>query len=197
MKKQMGFSLMELLVALFITLVGLLGIAALQVKAQTAELESLQRAQALILLSDFVDKININRGVASCFAITTNAATGSPYMGVGGTASFSCSAGTAAYNTQAINALTELDNMLDGTAATLAGADVTSVGSMIGARGCISYDSSTEIGGNAGTGLYTVAISWQGMSDLSTPAANCANNTYGTEGKRRTVAVTTRIGNLN
>jgi type IV pilus assembly protein PilV len=189
-----GFSLMEALVTMIIILVGLLGIAALQVKAQTAELESYQRAQALILISDIADKLNINRETATCFRITTNTTTGSPYIGVSGTASLSCTASTAAYNTQAVNTLPEIDNLLKGTTAQLSG---NNVGAMIGARACISYDASTEIGGNPDTGLYTIAISWQGMSILSTPAVNCANNTYGDEGQRRTVSITTRIANLN
>ena len=77
-----GFSLIEVLIAMLVTLVGLLGIAALQARAQQAEMESYQRAQALILLSDIVDRININRATTSCFAITTNTTTGVPFIGV-------------------------------------------------------------------------------------------------------------------
>ena len=185
---------MEALVTMIIILIGLLGIAALQVKAQTAELESYQRAQALILLSDIADKLNVNRETASCFRITTNTTSSSPYIGVNDTATLNCTASTSAYNTQAVNTLTEIDNLLKGTSAQLSG---QGVGAMIGARACISYDASSEIGGNPDTGLYTIAVSWQGMSILSTPTISCANNTYGDEGQRRTVAITTRIANLN
>ncbi len=183
---------MEVLVTMIIVLIGLLGIAALQVKAQTAELESYQRAQALIILSDIVDKLNVNRGTASCFRFTTTTS-GTPYLGVGATATPACTASTAAYNAQAVATMTEISNLLQGTDAVMGG---TNVGAMIGARACISYDASTEIGG-PDTGLYTIAVSWQGMSILSTPTASCANNTYGDEGQRRTVAITTRIANLN
>ena len=196
-KSSKGFSLLEVLITLVITLVGLLGIAALQIKAQTLELESYQRAQALIILSDIVDKININRETVSCFEITTNTTSGTPYVGTAGSSHIgtpTCTAGTAAYNTQAVAAINEIDDILEGSAESLAGSDV---GAMIGARACISYDSSTEISGTAGTGLYTVAISWQGMGDSFAPTINCANNEYGAETKRRTVAVTTRIANLN
>ncbi len=184
---------MEVLVTMIIVLIGLLGIAALQVKAQTAELESYQRAQALIILSDIVDKLNVNRDTASCFRFTTSTS-GTPYIGVAATATPSCTASTTAYNTQAVATITEISNFLQGTDAVMGGSNV---GAMIGARACISYDASTEIGGNPDTGLYTIAVSWQGMSILSTPSASCANNTYGDEGQRRTVAITTRIANLN
>ncbi len=68
----------EVLVTLIIVMVGLLGIAGLQAKAQVAELESYQRAQALIILSDIVDRMNVNREAVACFAITTDTTNGTP-----------------------------------------------------------------------------------------------------------------------
>ncbi len=192
--------MIEVLVALLITMVGLLGIAALQVKAQQAEMESYQRAQALIIMSDIVDRINVNRSTVSCFFITTNTTAGTPFMGVAGSGHMatppSCSASTPTYNSQAEAAIIELDNLLEGAAETLAGADVVNVGAMIGARACISYDASSEIGGSAGTGLITVVVSWQAMGDLAPPTANCANGLYGAETKRRAVSTSFRIANL-
>jgi type IV pilus assembly protein PilV len=200
MNKESGFSMIEVLVALLITMVGLLGIAALQVKAQQAEMESYQRAQALIIMSDIVDRINVNRSTVSCFLITTNTTTGTPFMGVAGSGHMttppSCSTSTPTYNAQAEAAIGQLDSLLEGAAETLAGADVVNVGAMIGARACISYDASSEIGGAAGTGLITVVVSWQAMGDLSPPTANCANGLYGTETKRRAVSTSFRIANL-
>ena len=199
MNKLKGFSMLEVLVALLVTMLGLLGIAALQVKAQQAEMESYQRAQALIIMSDIVDRINVNRSTVSCFLITTNTTAGTPFMGVAGSGHMttpSCSASTPAYNSQADAAITELDNLLEGAAETLAGADVVNVGAMIGARACISYDASTEIGGASGTGLITVVVTWQAMGDLIPPTANCANGLYGSETKRRAVSTSFRIANL-
>jgi type IV pilus assembly protein PilV len=191
-----GSSLIEVLIALLITLIGLLGIAALQARAQQSEMESYQRSQALIVLSDIVDRININRATTSCFAITTDTADGKPFIGVAGAGHMgapACSASTSAYNTQADAAITALDNLLKGSAETLGGSNV---GSMIGARACISYDETTEIGGVPGTGLYTVIVSWQAMTDLAPPVANCANGLYGAETKRRAVSTSFRIANL-
>jgi len=73
---------------------------------------------------------------------------------------------------------------------------------MTGARGCVSYNAATEFidaasGANiVGTGEYTIAVSWQGMSDTFTPTVACGNNLYGAETRRRTVWATTRIGTL-
>jgi type IV pilus assembly protein PilV len=183
---------MEVLITMFILLVGLLGIGALQSQAQIAELESYQRAQALILLSDIVDRMNTNRSTISCFNIS-NATSGVPYLGVGSTFTPACAAGTATYNTLADAAINDLDDLLKGDAEKLGG---VSVGSMIGARGCMSYDAATELAGTTGTGLYTVAVSWQGRSSLNVPTVNCGNNLYGPEAQRRTVSTTLRIADL-
>ncbi|MBI2969610.1 MAG: type IV pilus modification protein PilV [Gammaproteobacteria bacterium] len=195
-RSNAGFSMVEVLVTLIIILVALLGIAALQARAQVAELEAQQRAQALILMSDIVDRINANRETVSCFALTTNIAAGTPFIGADGTGhlgSSSCTASTSAYNTLADDTITALDNLLQGNTETVGGSNV---GAMIGARACVSYDSATEISGLSGTGLYTVVVTWQGMADLVAPAASCAVGLYGDETKRRAVSTTFRIADL-
>ena len=191
-KYQSGFSMIEILITLIIILIGLLGIAALQARAQMLELESYQRAQALILMSDIVDRININRSTVSCFNIS-NATTGAGYIGTGYNGTATCSASTGAYNAQAVAAIDAIVDLLDGAAETSGG---ISVGSMIGARACISYDAATEIGAVVGSGLTTVAVSWQATVDLYVPVVNCGNGLYGDETKRRTVSSAFRVADL-
>jgi len=189
--------MVEVMVTLIIILVGLLGIAGLQIKAQVSELESYQRAQALILMSDIVDRLNINRLTASCFLFTTNTSNGTPFIGAAGSGHLgtpSCTASTAAYNTQAVETLTGMDNLLKGAAEVL---DGSSVGAMIGARACISYDATTEMPSSPGTGLYTVIVTWQGMAELLAPVnMNCAVGLYGSEAQRRAVSTTVRMARL-
>jgi len=79
--RSQGFNLLEVLVAIVIVMVGLLGLAGLQARAHVAELESYQRAQALVLLYDMMDRLNNNRYTASCFAFTTDTTAGTPYAG--------------------------------------------------------------------------------------------------------------------
>lgn len=189
--------MVEVLITMIIILVGLLSIAALQARAQIAELESYQRAQALILLSDIMDRINTNRATVSCFQITDDLVDGTPFIGAGTTAEGhipapACAASTTAYNTLADETLNDIDGLLEGAGETAGG---TSVGAMIGARACISYDATTELG-SPGTGLYTISISWQALTDLVVPTANCANDLYGAETKRRTVSTTMRMADL-
>ena len=195
-KANAGFSLIEVLVALVIILVAMMGIAALQARATIAELEAQQRAMALILLSDIVDRVLANKNTKSCFAFTTDTANGKPYIGVSGANNAvltPCATSTAAYNQQADDALADIDDLLEGSSETAAGANV---GGVIGARACISYDVATELSGKPGTGLYTVVVSWQGMADLLVPAAKCANDQYGDLARRRAVSQSFRMADL-
>ncbi len=184
--RQRGFLLIEVLVALLITTVGLLGLAKLQATAQQAEIESYQRSQALVLVNEVVEHINANRYAANCFAFTTSAASGTPYLGADGAdhaAAPVCASGTNP--AAAVNAMTLWDQLLKGAAESSGGAQI---GAIVGARGCVSFD--------AATNTYTVAVAWQGITDTVTPAVACAKGLYGAETKRRVVSSTLQIANL-
>lgn len=181
-----GFGLIEILVTLIILLMGLLGLAGLLARSQQAEMESYQRVQALILLQDMVDRINANRKVASCYALTT-AADGTPYLGTDYVGTPVCASGTAEQNSRAISDMTAWSDALKG-AAELQGS--TKVGALLGARGCIR---------TIATDTYMVIIAWQGLGSTAAPLSSlsCGNNLYGNEAQRRVVSQTLRIANLN
>jgi type IV pilus assembly protein PilV len=203
--RDSGFSLIEILVTMFIVVIGLLGVAGMLARAHVAEFESYQRAQALVLLYDMVDRINNNRLAASCFAITTDTVNGTPYLGAGGGGHFgtpACGASTTQNNTLADNALNDWDALLRG-AAEKKGAAAAEVGAMLGARGCIRYNPATEFIDNtsglniAGTGEYTIAVSWQGTAETFPPTVACGVGLYGSsDAIRRTVWVTLRQATL-
>ena len=188
---QRGFSMIEVLVSIVILVFGLLGLAGMQAVAHQAELESYQRAQALILLNDVVERLNSNRRARGCYAFT-DAASGTPYLGdatqAGHLGTPNCSTGYSDSSTKEIadTALAEWDNLLKGSAETK---NSTSVGAMIGARGCVMFDAATSV--------FTIAVAWQGMTDTFTPVVNCANGLYGTETRRRVVWTTVRFATLN
>ena len=184
--------MIEVLAAMVIIAFGLLGLMGMQATAHQAELESYQRAQALILLNDMVERINSNRDSASCYAITT-AATGTPYVGTATGGGYlgtpDCSSGFVNDQTKQLadSGMTEWDLALQGAAeASSAGA---AVGAINGARGCVSYDATTQ--------TYTVAVAWQGTTDTFTPVVNCANGLYGAETKRRVVWTTLKVATLS
>lgn len=64
MVDQRGFSLIEVLIALLVTSVGLLGLAALQAKSLQYNHGAYLRSQANILAYDMADRMRINRDVA-------------------------------------------------------------------------------------------------------------------------------------
>lgn len=189
LRVQAGFSLIEVLVTLVILLLGLLGLAGAMVHSHRAETESYQRVQATILLQDMVARMNTNRDAVSCYAITTDAVAGAPFLGTDTTIGTPvCAAGTAAQQARAISDLQEWNDLLQGAAEI---ADEVNVGAMIGARGCVTY--------NAVTDVYLVSVAWQGLGKTAAPPASwsCGKGEYGADDKlRRVVSVTVRIAAL-
>lgn len=195
--RQFGFGMVEVLVTLVILMVGLLGLAGVMVQSQRSEMESYQRVQALILLQDMVGRLNANRKVASCYAYTNTS--GTPYLGVSATATPGCGAGTTVQNAQALQDMTDWSNLLSGAAEMSAG---NKIGGMTGARGCISYTAGSEVtdingAAIAGSGIYTVAVAWQGLGNTAVALPNCATGLYGSnDAARRVVSLTLRTASL-
>ena len=177
--------MIEVLVTLVILLTGLLGLAGMLTQSQKAELESYQRAQALILLQDMVERINTNRKVAACYGISVNPV--ADFLGNGALTPVACTSGTAGQNTRVQEDLTAWNNALLGAAETRGGAQV---GAMIGARGCIQQTDATN-------NIYLISVAWQGLSTTFSPIATCAQNQYGNDAQRRVVTASLRIANLN
>lgn len=196
-----GFTMIEVLVTLIVLALGLLGIIGLQARGHQAELESYQRAQALVLVQDIIDRMNANRSDSHNLLYTSSVT----YPLGGGGALTDCSTLTgAAYD------LCDWKNELNGAAEVLSGGACTTasgagcIGAMLGARGCIAYNAGSELADSngvtmAGTGIYTVTVTWQGVAATSPPPSSvtCAQNLYPDDAMRRAVTATFRIANLN
>ena len=136
-RSQAGLTLVEVLVTVVILLIGLLGMATLMANAQKAEAEAYQRAQALLLLQDMVGRINANRAVAVCYAITASRRAG-PRTWARVQPSFRPAAsGSPTAYTLANADLNAWNDLLIGTTEILAG---NNVGTLLGARGCVTLD---------------------------------------------------------
>ncbi len=190
---QAGFSLIEVLVSIIIIAIGLLGLAGLQARAINSEFESYQRSQAITLVSDMATRIRTNRANMGYFKNISDADTGEGYLGSDGDDSYSLTCPPADPTDRAGQDLCEWSDLLLGSIETKG---ASNVGAMVGARGCISYDATTELSGIPDSGLFTVAVSWQGTLDVSVPALNCGNGLYGAESKRRTIAMSFRMAHL-
>ena len=172
---NMGFSMIEVLITIVILMIGLLGLAGLQTKALTAQMESYQRSQALILLKDMADRIDANRKNAASYVTTVGTGAACPAAGA----------------TIASADLNQWCNALLG-AAEVQGA--AKVGAMIGARGCITQTVAPATGVPA---QYLVAVAWQGLNSTVAPAITCGQNQYGAnDALRRVVAIPINIADL-
>ena len=191
--RSQGFTLVEVAISMLVIAFGLLGLFAMQAKAERAEVESYGRVQALVLIQDMIDRMNANRHDAFALAYVT----ASPVGGSGALAD--CTAKTGATLD-----LCEWGNLLTGASETVGGQCGTTsgtgcVGAMVNASGCITYDATTELPDasgavQAGTGTYKIGVVWQGLTDTVIPAANldCVSTLAGA----RMVTATLRVGAL-
>jgi len=173
---QDGTSMIEVLVAIVIVVVGLLGLAGLQSRATLAEMESFQRAQALVLLQDMVDRINANRKNSMSYVTSSPLGTGNlvaDCAGLTGVALDKC----------------DWSNALLGAAEQQGG---SSIGAMIGARGCVENQVATM------PRRFVVAVVWQGLNPTAAPGSTtCGQGLYGTgDLARRAVTADITIGCL-
>lgn len=186
--RQAGTSLVEVMVTLAILSFSLLGIAALQSKVGTVEMESYQRAQALVALSQMTERLSAN---------TTNApayVTAAP-LGTGDAEPADC---VGAGLTGAALDLCEWSNTLKGSGET-SGAG-TSVGAMMSGRGCITAEQPLNATlGVCTAGIYRVTVVWQGLAASAVPPASapvlaCGTGLYGaTDATRRLVSATVTV----
>jgi type IV pilus assembly protein PilV len=166
-QRMRGVSMLEVLVAIFILTIGLLGVAGIQSQMQTAQVEAYQRAQAVVLLQEMVDRINANRKNAASYVVADL-----------GLATMDCSTET----TVAGKDKCEWNNALFGAAETKSG---VTYGAMNGARGCITNPVATM------PREMVVAVVWQGMRSTVAPAATtCGQDEYGSDDRVRRALVT-------
>lgn len=187
--RQLGVSMIEVLVTMVILAFGLLGMAGLQVQLQSSEMESYQRAQALLLLDDLKSRLETNRLEASMYVAGAPLATP---VGAG----MDCPVTTPASPRGEID-VEEWCQALQGAGESTGG---VKVGAMVGGRGCVE-----NLGvGPAGDKLYRVAVAWQGMTPISAPVEACGAGAYNgaADSKcqadlcRRVVSTVIRIANL-
>ena len=177
-----GTSLVEVLVTLMILAFGLLGVAGLQAKVGVAEMESYQRAQALLALSQMTERLTANSAQAAGYV------TGGT-VGTGDGQPASCTGIAPGPNRD----LCEWSNTLKGASEQNAGA---STGGMVGARGCITQlQAPNPALGVCTTGVYQVSVAWQGtVPTNATPALACAAGSYGAnDAFRRAIAATVSV----
>ena len=157
-QSQRGTSLVEVLVTMVILAIGLLALAGLQARLHVLQIESYQRAQALIILRDMASRITNNRYDAPSYVTATPLGVLTPL----GTGAACPGAGVTRQEAD----VAEWCNIIKGASETVAAGTVM-VGTLVGGRGCIE-----SIPGVADEYLLTVA--WQGLAPISAPPASVA-----------------------
>ena len=176
-----GFTLLEVLITMIVLAIGMLGLANLQSKIHITEVESYQRAHAVLLLQDMVDRINANRANAGSYVSGT-------VLGTGGT-----EANCSGISNLATKDRCEWQNALLGASET---SGSSNVGAMIGARGCIDLvQASNNAAGVCTPGIYRVSVAWQGLyKTAATAGLLCGKDDYGDDAQRRVIATQVSIG---
>jgi type IV pilus assembly protein PilV len=194
-----GYSLIEVMITMFIIAIGLLGLAGLQARALNGEIEAASRGQGLLLANDMADRMAAN---LSSVKIPAGAATydqqsggvvtvfGTGYTNTcitGNPASLSDQATCcAAKSSQAEIDVCEWDLALKGIAESSGGA--TKVGAMAGARGCVFLQAAN---------IYEIDVTWQGRDATGAVASDLTCGATAITERRRGVSRRLRVSDLD
>lgn len=179
--REAGMTLVEVLIALVITVIGLLGLVAMQMRSYSLEAESYQRSQALVLLKDMATRIRANPAeYPSSFGDLKGIGAGDP-----------ADCGTP--DTTSTYDLCQWANLIRGTAEQSGDAYV---GAMVKARGCIDNVSETDPITGHMVPVFIVAVAWQGTVPTGDAPAPCGNDQGYPAKTRRVVSMVVRLGDL-
>ena len=171
-RRAAGFTMIEILVTLVVTAVGMLGLAGFVVRATTLSADSIQRARAAVLLNDMVARLSDNKAIAANF-VDANGMN----LQLRGANVISC-AGLAGADLQ----LCQWNNLLAGAN------DGGSGAAFLGYRGCVTR--------NGADPLYTVTVAWGSLTAGPPPADLCGQNEFGNDAQRRVLRLQVRVANL-
>jgi len=175
LQRASGFTMIEILVTLVITAVGMLGLAGFVVRATTLSTDSIQRARAAVLVNDMAARISNSKAIAGTFV----GANGSNLQ-LRGANVVDC----AAFAGAALQ-LCQWNNLLAGAN------DGGSGAAFLGYRGCVTQP-------NPADPLFVVTVAWGSMTPGAPPADQCGVGVFGAEaqGLRRVLRLQVRVATL-
>ena len=201
-----GFSLIEVMIAMFILAVGLLGLAGLQARAMNAEYESYARGKALFLLEDLADRMVTNAVEVKATATAntaynqgngTGVVTVTPTLRTFGTgttvtctSAACCTTATADIDGNATVTRSERDLCEWHVALRDSATSASAVGAMPSIRGCVFLR-------DASTREYQLDVVWQGRDAAATAPAGVSCGAGAITTRRNGVSRRLRFADLN
>ena len=156
-RRPAGFTLIEVLITMVVTAIGLLTVAGLQASAKKASYEAAQRTVATALAQDMIERMRVNPSVKDSYVTgnsdVTNgtAASACDNSNAGGTPARVCTPAEIATTD-----LAQWGQKLKGSQEKLGAVEV---GGLTNAWGCVVK----------GTGSYFVVVTWRGFSAVADP----------------------------
>lgn len=167
-RKQAGTSLIEVLVAVVILAIGLLGIAGIQLMSKQSTFDSAQRTTATMLANFIIERVRANPGVLVNYAgdaSTPAAAVGGGTLGATEPVP-NCSAAQPCTPLQlATHDLWEWEQLIDGAAEK---SGTVNTGGLVSPTACITTTVPAALTDRSGR--YIVTIVWRGKTALSNPS---------------------------
>lgn len=178
-----GFTLIEALVAFIVLSAGLIGTVAMQAVAKRNSFDAAQRAQAMTVANDIVERMRANNEQGAAFLAGYNGKYGAGQAVVAAPAQ-GCSAVGSNCSADQIRAADRFE-----WSQRLLGTDVmrgeSAAGGISDAVGCVNINAD---------GAVTVVIAWQGRESIRDAATQTGENDCGTAGDtRRQLVVSTFI----
>lgn len=182
--RALGFTLIEVLITIFVTAVGLLTVAGLQAASKKVNFETAQRTAATALAQDMVERMRANPTAKNSY-LSSDATTA--------TSATNCAASGAACSSTDLAAFDVYQWGQKLLGAEEKDASNTVTGGLVNPTGCITYNSTSKV--------YRVAVAWRGYSALPAVASGVASNdpqrdTCGTGLGRYTDPLTTGANDL-
>ncbi|MEL0654115.1 type IV pilus modification protein PilV [Pseudoalteromonas issachenkonii] len=176
-KVQRGFTLIEVLIAFIILSFGLLGAVALQVKAKQASFDSMQRAAAVALGNDIIQRIRANDTPQLVAHYKKDFTSKTPIS-----SSTTCFGGSCSAEQIALLDLEQWKRAIQAR---------NNTGSLDDASVCINPSAVAGSGGKAFN--IEVIVSWQGRQEFIANADIGAISCGSADNKRRLVVLTSYI----
>jgi type IV pilus assembly protein PilV len=152
-RKQLGSTLIEVLVTMVLVAIGILTTLGMQINTKESLYDSVQRTTAAQLAHDMSERLRSNRDGRDSYVASGT-------VGGGTLTATTCTAASpCAPAAMAALDLYEWEQMLDGAAE-------AGTGGLVNPQGCITGPAA------GGAGQYTVAIAWRGIKELSDPTSN-------------------------